>query len=54
MLKKKERLKLKQVKKFGANDIGKPYAMKIGGNNIILSFFRGPEGELIEFLELKK
>jgi len=45
---------LKKVKKFGANDIGKPYAMKIGGNNIMLSFFRGPEGELVEFLELKK
>ncbi len=43
---------LKHVKKFGAKDIGKPYSMKIGGNNITLSFFRGPEGELIEFLEL--
>ena len=43
---------LKQVKKYGAIDIGQPYKMEIGGNNLFLSFFRGPEGELIEFLEL--
>lgn len=43
---------LKQVQKFGATDIGTPYKMEIGGNTLRLSFFRGPEGELIEFLEL--
>ena len=42
----------KQVKKYGAIDIGQPYKMEIGWNNLFLSFFRGPEGELIEFLEL--
>lgn len=43
---------LKQVKDFGAIDIGQPYKIAIGGNNLLLSFFRGPEGELIEFIEL--
>ena len=43
---------LKQVKRYGAIDIGQPYKMEIGGNTLLLSFFRGPEGELIEFLEV--
>lgn len=45
---------LKEVKKYGALDIGEPYKMLVGGNNLYLSFFRGPDGELIEFLELSK
>lgn len=42
------------LKDAGARDIGTPYPFTVNGNDLKLLFFRGPDNELIELMEVQK